>query len=145
MAVEFNANKSKEYINNNTKLEILLKNNIYELQRSEYVFKYIFRSDNYSLNRVKILNKSDYEYIKEKSSDYEIGKELLPIFFIGPIIGCALAFVYSVTFFKGSLVEDRNFIIKCDLIVFMLFLIIQVGFFNICKYKYSRLILESER
>jgi len=86
----------KEYINNNTKLEILLKNNIYELQRSEYVFKYIFRSDNYSLNRVKILNKSDYEYIKEKSSDYEIGKELLPIFFIGPIIGCALVFVYSV-------------------------------------------------
>jgi hypothetical protein len=254
---------NKEYISDNIKLEILLKNNIYVLQRSEYVFKDIFRSDNYSLYRVKILNKSDYKYIKEKSDDYEIGtvklynlknwkndqkiveelkealknsninksdfkegnlrinedgylevsskignykenkqgstlllftssylglfffvaisiilflkllssvecdknkyksmyrigmtekeikkqigKELLPIFFIGPIIGCALAFVYSVTFFKGSSIEDRNFIIKCDLIVFMLFLIIQIGFFNICKYKYSRFILSYEQ
>lgn len=250
---------NKEYISDNIKLKILLKNNIYVLQRSEYVFKDIFRSDNYSLDRVKILNKSDYEYIKEKSDDYEIGtvklynlknwkndqkiveelkeslknsninksdfkeeslrlnedgylevsskignykenrqgstlllftssylglfffvaisiilflkllssvdydknkyqsmyrigmtekeikkqigKELLPIFFIGPIIGCALAFVYSITFFKGSSIEDKNFIIKCDLIVFMLFLIIQIGFFYVCKYKYSRFIL----
>lgn len=255
-------NGQREYISDNTKLEMLLKNNIYELQRSEYVFKDIFRSDNYSLDRVKILNKSDYEYIKEKSSDYEIGtvklynlknwknnqkiveelkralensninksdfkeeslrlnaegylkvaskienyrdnkqgstlllftssylglfffiaisiilflkllssvdydknkyqnmyrigmtekeikkqigKELLPIFFIGPIIGCALAFVYSVTFFKGSSAEDVNFIIKCDLIVFTLFLIIQIGFFYISKQKYSKIILGFE-
>ena len=63
---------------------------------------------------------------EEKEIKKQIGKELLPIFFIGPIIGCALAFVYSITFFKGSSTEDVNFIIKCDLFVFTLFLIIQI-------------------
>ncbi|BCZ45613.1 ABC transporter permease [Clostridium gelidum] len=253
----------EEYINHDTKLEIPIKNNIYVLQKSNNLFKDIFRSDIYWLNDVAILNKNDYEFIKKKSDNYEIGniklynfknwentykisveledalknnnigkpnfrksnlsfnednylkvaskignykenkqgsailiftssylgvfffvaisiilflkllssvdcdknkyqsmykigmtekeikkqieKELLPIFFIGPVIGCGLAFVYSIAFSKGSSIEVSNFIIKCDLIVFMLFLIIQVGFFNICKYKYSRLILESER
>ena len=100
---------------------------------------------------LKLLSSVDYDKNKyqsmyrigmtEKEIKKQIGKELLPIFFIGPIIGCALAFVYSITFFKGSSIEDKNFIIKCDLIVFMLFLIIQIGFFYVCKYKYSRFIL----
>lgn len=253
----------QEYIDDNMELEIPLKNNAYVLQKSKNLFKNIFRSDNYSLNSVNILNKNDYEYIKKKSDNYEIGNiklynfknwkntyeilvelkealknnninkpnfregnlsfnednylevaskignykenkqgstillftssylgifffvaisiilflkllssvdcdknkyqsmyrigmtekeikkqignELLPIFFIGMVIGCALAFIYSAVFSKGSSIEIRNYIIKCDLIVFMLFLINQVVFFNICKYKYSKLILRSDK
>lgn len=252
----------KDNVNENMELKIPLKNNIYVLKKSENLSKDIFRSDVYYLNNVKIVNKSDYEYIKEKSEDYEIGnvklynlknwkndlkilvelnevlknnninksdfresnlsfneekylkvaskitnykdnkqgstillftssyfgvfffvaisiilflkllssvdydknkyesmyrigmtqkeinkeirKELLPIFFVGPVIGCSLAFVYSTVFSTDSSIEVRNFLLKCDLLVFILFLIIQIVFFNICKNKYSKVILESK-
>lgn len=72
-----------------------------------------------------------------------IGRELRPIFFIGPVIGVLISLIYTACFAKDSIGTEKIFFIGCSLIMSGIFFILQIGYYLICKKHYYNEILSS--
>lgn len=72
----------------------------------------------------------------------QIGSELKPLFFIGPIIGIILAFAYTIIFSQDGSDNIRKYYIYSNVVVSLIFLLIQVVYYFICKKIYCDEILE---
>jgi len=80
--------------------------------------------------------------ITEQEIKKQIGSELKPLFFIGPIIGIMLAFAYTIVFNQDSAYNARKYFIYSNITVSIVFLLIQVVYYFICKRIYCDEILE---
>jgi ABC-type antimicrobial peptide transport system permease subunit len=80
--------------------------------------------------------------ITDEEIKKQIGSELKPVFFIGPIIGIMLAFAYTIIFNQDSADNIRKYFIYSNIIVSLIFLLIQVIYYFICKKIYCDEILE---
>lgn len=80
--------------------------------------------------------------ISDEEIREQIGSELKPLFFIGPIIGIILAFTYTIIFGQDVTSDIRKYSIYSNLIVSLIFLFIQIVYYFICKKIYSDEILE---
>lgn len=72
----------------------------------------------------------------------QIKSELKPIFFIGPIIGIILAFIYAIVFGQDSPENVRKYFIYSNIIISAVFLVVQIIYYFICKKIYCDEILE---
>lgn len=80
--------------------------------------------------------------ITEDEIKKQIESELKPLFFIGPIIGIMLAFAYVIVFNQDSIYNTRKYFIYSNITVSLIFLLIQVVYYFICKKIYCDKILE---
>lgn len=80
--------------------------------------------------------------ITDEEIKKQIGHELKPVFFIGPIIGIILAFAYTITFNQDGVENVRKYFIYSNITVSTIFLFIQVVYYFICKKIYCNEILE---
>ncbi len=80
--------------------------------------------------------------ITEQEIKKQIASELKPLFFIGPIIGIILAFAYTIAFNQDSAYNARKYFIYSNITVSIIFLLIQVVYYFICKKIYCDEILE---
>jgi hypothetical protein len=80
--------------------------------------------------------------ITDEEITRQIGSELKPLFFIGPIIGITLAFAYTIIFNQDQTDNLKKYTIYSNLTVSFIFLIIQVLYYFICKKIYCDEILE---
>lgn len=71
----------------------------------------------------------------------QIKSELKPIFFIGPIIGIILAFIYAIVFGQDSPENVRKYFIYSNIIISAVFLVVQIIYYFICKKIYCGEIL----
>lgn len=79
--------------------------------------------------------------ITDEEIKKQIGSELKPLFFIGPVIGIILAFVYTLVFGQDGSYEERKYFIYSNITVSLVFLLIQVVYYFICRKIYSDEIL----
>lgn len=80
--------------------------------------------------------------ITEEEVKKQIGSELKPLFFMGPLIGIILAFSYTIIFNQDSPNNIRKYFIYSNITVSFLFLIIQVVYYFICKRIYCDEVFE---
>lgn len=80
--------------------------------------------------------------ISDEEVKQQIGSELKPLFFIGPVIGIILAFTYTIIFSQDGTSDVRKYFMYSNLIVSLVFLFIQILYYFICKKIYSDEILE---
>jgi ABC-type antimicrobial peptide transport system permease subunit len=80
--------------------------------------------------------------ITEDEVKKQIGSELKSLFFMGPIIGIILAFAYTIIFNQDSTDNVRMYFIYSNIIVSLIFMLIQVVYYFICKKVYCDEILE---
>lgn len=72
----------------------------------------------------------------------QIKSELKPIFFVGPIIGIILAFIYAIVFSQDTPENVKSYFIYSNLIISAVFLVVQIIYYFICKKIYCDEILE---
>ncbi len=72
----------------------------------------------------------------------QIGSELKPLFFIGPILGIILAFAYTIIFNQDGSFSMRKYLVYSNITVSLIFLFTQVVYYFICKKIYCNEILE---
>lgn len=80
--------------------------------------------------------------ITEQEIKKQIASELKPLFFIGPIIGIILAFAYTIVFNQDIAYNARKYSIYSNITVSIVFLLIQLVYYFICKRIYCDEILE---
>ncbi|MGH4121795.1 MAG: FtsX-like permease family protein [Clostridium sp.] len=80
--------------------------------------------------------------ITEEEIKKQVGSELKPLFFIGPIIGIMLAFAYTIIFSQDSAYNVRRYFVYSNITVSLIFLLIQLVYYFICKKIYCDEILE---
>jgi ABC-type antimicrobial peptide transport system permease subunit len=79
--------------------------------------------------------------ITEKEIRNNIASELRVLFFIAPIIGIAIAFIYTNVFFKSSEFAFNAFI--CDLVISGIYLCFQTFYYFVSKKMYGNEIIKS--
>lgn len=79
--------------------------------------------------------------ITDEEIKKQIGSELKSLFFIGPVIGIILAFVYTLVFSQDGSYEERKYFIYSNITVSLIFLLIQIVYYFICRKIYSDEIL----
>ncbi|MBU3110838.1 FtsX-like permease family protein [Clostridium lacusfryxellense] len=80
--------------------------------------------------------------ITEQEIRKQIASELKPLFFIGPIIGIILAFAYTIIFNQDSVYNARKYFIYSNITVSLVFLLIQLVYYFMCKKIYCDEILD---
>ncbi|MFT5872976.1 MAG: ABC-type antimicrobial peptide transport system permease subunit [Clostridium sp.] len=78
----------------------------------------------------------------EEEIKKQIGSELKPLFFIGPVIGIILAFAFTIIFNQDVTDNVINYFIYSNIIVSLILLLIQVVYYFVCKKIYCDEILE---
>ena len=71
--------------------------------------------------------------ITDQEVKKQLANELKPLFFIGPVIGIILAFGYSIVFNQDGAANLKKDIIYSDITVSVIFLVIQICYYFICK------------
>lgn len=80
--------------------------------------------------------------ISDEEIKQQIGSDLKPLFFIGPIIGIILAFTYTIIFSQDAASNVRKYPIYSNITVSLIFLFIQIVYYFVCKKIYCDEILE---
>lgn len=86
--------------------------------------------------------------IKIGIMDYEIkkqiGSELKPLFFIGPIIGIILAVGYTIVFSQDTPKDLKKYMFLSNILISLIFIFIQVIYYFICKNIYYNEMLDNK-
>lgn len=78
----------------------------------------------------------------KKELKSQIGKELKVIFFTGPIIGFIIGTFYTLTFAQDGAVEFKMIYVKACIAVGLVFLILLIIYYDLCKKRYCKEVLK---